>query len=385
VVPGRRRPVGAAGRPRPSHPQGKPPANGTRQTLASSKLWLTATNLRNNMERGRIQARGARPDLPQNQSRQLRRASRSSCSPGATTRAPTPEDPTNYRPQSCFLGAGRGPLGQTATAQCQNRPRSASSWTTHGGDRARQTHASKACCRRITQSWARQAAPGELIDCDRHDRKLTAAAKARACLRRAIRSWLLGPGVRILPPPLCLSEGKNGGQFYTPKLCGALPEWNAGALTRAASRPLLRLGRHVVAEPRMFPWKAHGGPAGRHFIYGQEAKSTTPPAGSVNLAPARHRGRPSPRACRQLSARDIHPDLRAISANPPIRPSNDSDCVSARTRRAPGSTAYRRRQRQLRLASSFITTWRPRHGPASCSPTAAMSSNQSAKARFRPA
>ena len=84
---------------------------------------------------------------------------------------------------------------------------------------------------------------------------------------------------------------------------------------------------------------------------------------------------------------DLHKDLKAdyILANPPF---NISDWGGERLRRRCRWQLRRpaRGQRQLRLGSAFhLTISPPQASPASCSPTARMSSNQSGEGEIRKA
>jgi len=108
--PGRRRPVWVQQGPPPAkgHPQGQPPGNGKRHTLARCQLLAYGrTSLRNNIDRGRIQARGARPDglLKYTQDKHSKEHRVKGCSPAlATRRAPTRKDPDEYKARKRVSG-----------------------------------------------------------------------------------------------------------------------------------------------------------------------------------------------------------------------------------------------------------------------------------------
>ena len=124
-----------------------------------------------------------------------------------------------------------------------------------------------------------------------------------------------------------LAEGRKGGEFYTPALCGVPVGRNAGAVPGPRVRPLLRLLRHVRPVGGVYPrtcqrkWQRQAEARGDISIYGQESNYTTWRMARMNLA---IRGIAGQIEHGDSFHNDRHPDLRAdyILANPPFNVSD---------------------------------------------------------------
>jgi type I restriction-modification system DNA methylase subunit len=117
------------------------------------------------------------------------------------------------------------------------------------------------------------------------------------------------------------AEGKNGGQFYTPRcVVQVLVEMLAPYKGRVYD-PCCGSGGMFVQSEKFV--EAHGGRIGDISIYGQESNSTTRRLAVMNLALRGIEADLGPEHA-DTFRRDLHPDLRAdyILANPPF---NDSD------------------------------------------------------------
>ena len=117
------------------------------------------------------------------------------------------------------------------------------------------------------------------------------------------------------------AEGKNGGQFYTPRcVVRVLVEMLAPYKGRVYD-PCCGSGGMFVQTEKFV--EAHGGRIGDISIYGQESNPTTRRLAIMNLAIRGIEADFGPEHA-DTFRRDLHPDLRAdyVLANPPF---NDSD------------------------------------------------------------
>ena len=117
------------------------------------------------------------------------------------------------------------------------------------------------------------------------------------------------------------AEGKNGGQFYTPRcIVRVLVEILAPYKGRVYDPACGSGGMFVQSEKFV---EEHGGRVGDIAIFGQESNSTTRRLALMNLAIRGIEGDFGPEHA-DTFRRDLHPDLRAdyVLANPPF---NDSD------------------------------------------------------------
>ena len=85
---------------------------------------------------------------------------------------------------------------------------------------------------------------GQLIDLISNIKVGDEAARSKDVLGRVYEYFL---------SQFASAEGKKGGEFYTPALCGQAAGRNAEALSGPGLRPLLRLIRHVRAVGRVHP------------------------------------------------------------------------------------------------------------------------------------
>jgi len=172
-------PVVQPGRPRQGHPpRAKTSSNGTANLASRPSSGLSADKLR--------KATWTRPNTSnvvlgliflKYISDQLRRSIASSLLAGrlATTRAPNPEDPDEYKAETPCSGCRPSRWSQLQGPGPKQADESASSWTTPWWLIERdKPHASRGCCRRKIfkrQSLAStSSALGELDRCDANDR-----------------------------------------------------------------------------------------------------------------------------------------------------------------------------------------------------------------------
>jgi len=117
------------------------------------------------------------------------------------------------------------------------------------------------------------------------------------------------------------AEGKNGGQFYTPRCVVQLLVEMLSPYKGRVYDPACGSGGMFVQSEKFV--EQHGGRIGDISIYGQESNATTRRLAVMNLA---LRGIEADFGPEQADTfrRDLHPDLRAdyVLANPPF---NDSD------------------------------------------------------------
>lgn len=124
------------------------------------------------------------------------------------------------------------------------------------------------------------------------------------------------------------AEGKQGGQFYTPRcIVHLLVEMLAPYHGRVYD-PCCGSGGMFVQSEKFI--EAHGGRIGDISVYGQESNPTTWKLAKMNLAIRGIDGNLGPRNADTFH-NDLHPDLKAdyILANPPF---NDSDWGGDRLR-----------------------------------------------------
>ena len=117
------------------------------------------------------------------------------------------------------------------------------------------------------------------------------------------------------------AEGKNGGQFYTPRcVVRVLVEMLAPYKGRVYDPCCGSAGMFVQSEKFV---EEHGGRIGDIAVYGQESNSTTRRLAMMNLAIRGIEGDLGPEHA-DTFRRDLHKDLKAdfVLANPPF---NDSD------------------------------------------------------------
>jgi type I restriction enzyme M protein len=117
------------------------------------------------------------------------------------------------------------------------------------------------------------------------------------------------------------AEGKNGGQFYTPRCVVQLLVEMLAPYKGRIYDPCCGSGGMFVQSENFV--EAHGGKLGDISIYGQESNATTRRLAVMNLALRGIEADFGPEHA-DTFRRDLHPDLRAdyILANPPF---NDSD------------------------------------------------------------
>lgn len=117
------------------------------------------------------------------------------------------------------------------------------------------------------------------------------------------------------------SEGKKGGQFYTPRHVVRLLVEILAPYKGRVYDPCCGSGGMFVQSEKFI--EEHGGRLGDISIYGQESNPTTWRLAKMNLAIRGIDGNLGPENADSFH-RDLHPDLRAdyVLANPPF---NDSD------------------------------------------------------------
>ncbi len=189
--------------------------------------------------RRRVQARGARPDLPQVHLRRLRGKARASCCAREGADGADPEDRDEYRADNVFWVPKEARWGSLQASAKQPDHRQAHR-RRHGGRSRRKTRRSRACCRRTTPGPAstRHARRADRPR-GRHRPGRLRRSKSRTCLGR-VYEYFLGK--------FASAEGKSGGQFYTPRCVVRDAGGDARAVQGPGVRPLLRLRRHVRAE-----------------------------------------------------------------------------------------------------------------------------------------
>jgi type I restriction enzyme M protein len=178
---------------------------------------------------------------------------------------------------------------------------------------------------RTTAARPRQDAPRRAHRPGRHHRP---RRQGEPLARRA------RPRLRVLPHQFAAAEGKNGGQFYTPRgvvrvLVEMLAPYKGRVFDPAAARAACSSQSEKFVE-------AHGGRVGDISIYGQESNHTTWRLAKLNLA---IRGIDANIVHGDTFHADGHKDLKAdyVIANPPF---NDSDWGGERLRTTcAGSTA----------------------------------------------
>ena len=114
------------------------------------------------------------------------------------------------------------------------------------------------------------------------------------------------------------AEGKNGGQFYTPRCVVRVLVEMLAPVQGPGLRPVLRLRRHVRAEReiRRSPRRRIGDIS----IYGQETNADDMPPGADEPRHPRHRSQPRPRAGRHLPPRPAsRPEGRFHPCQPAVQ------------------------------------------------------------------
>ena len=325
--------------------------------------------------RGRVQARRPRPDLPQVHLRRLRGNSTPSSRRRRRRRAPIPKTPTSTAP--------------TTSSGCPQE--------------ARWAH---------LKASAKQPTIGKLVDdamvAIERDNPTLKGVLPKDYARPALDKQRLGelidligniglgdagrprqgharPRLRVLPRPVRQRRGQEG----RPVLHAALRRARAGRDARALQgprlRPLLRLRRHVRAVARSSS-RPTAASSATSRIYGQESNSTTWRLAKMNLAIrgidarlGRARPTPSTATCTPTSRPTTSsPTRRSTTATGAASCSSDDKRWSYGVPPA-GNANYA-------WVQHFIHHLAPdRASPASCSPTASMSSNQSGEGEIRKA
>ena len=211
---------------------------------------------------------------------------------------------------------------------------------------------------------------GELIDLVGNIGLGDAASRAKDILGRVYEYFLA---------QFASAEGKKGGQFYTPALRRPRCWSRCSRRTRAASTTPAAARAACSCRARSSSRRTAAGSATSR-IYGQESNHTTWRLAKMNLA---IRGIDGQIAHGDTFHNDLHPDLKAdyVLANPPFNDQRLGRRAAARrqaleVRRAAGG------QRQLRLGAALHPPPRAdRASPASCSPTARMSSQPVGRGR----
>lgn len=124
------------------------------------------------------------------------------------------------------------------------------------------------------------------------------------------------------------AEGKNGGQFYTPRCVVRLLVEMLAPFKGRVYDPCCGSGGMFVQSEKFV--EAHGGRVGDISVYGQESNPTTWRLAKMNLALRGIDGNLGPEHAGSFH-RDLHKDLKAdyVLANPPF---NDSDWGGERLR-----------------------------------------------------
>lgn len=124
------------------------------------------------------------------------------------------------------------------------------------------------------------------------------------------------------------AEGKNGGQFYTPKCVVKTLVEMLSPIRGRVYDPCCGSGGMFVQSERFI--EDHGGHPGDISVFGQESNPTTWKLAKMNLAIRGIDANLGPENADSFQ-RDLHPDLKTdyILANPPF---NDSDWGSERLR-----------------------------------------------------
>jgi len=153
---------------------------------------------------------------------------------------------------------------------------------------------------------------GELVDLIGSIQLADVASRSKDLLGRVFEYFLT---------QFASSEGKNGGQFYTPSCVVRLLVEMLAPYKGRIYDPCCGSGGMFVQSEKFV--EAHGGKLGDISIYGQESNPTTRRLAIMNLALRGIEADFGPEHA-DTFRRDLHPDLRAdyVLANPPF---NDSD------------------------------------------------------------
>ena len=297
--------------------------------------------------RGRVQARGARADLPEVHLRRLRGAARAARR-RSRTKGADPEDPDEYRAAEHLLGAARGALGAPASARRSSRP-SASTVDDAMAAIERDNPPLKGV---LPKDYARPALDkerlGELIDLIATIGLGDAENRSKDVLGRVYEYFL---------SQFASAEGKKGGQFYTAALRRPAAGRDARALQGPRLRPLLRLRRDVRAERGI-----HRGPRRPH----RRHLDLRPGVELHHLAA----GQDEPRHPRHRRPDRDHADTFHSDRTPTSRPTSSSPTRPSTISDWGGELLQRRRALEVRRpaaratptspgCSTSSTTWRP--------------------------
>ena len=292
--------------------------------------------------RRRVQARRARPDLPEVHLRRLRGAP---CRGSGRVRGRRRRGPRRVHRREHLLGAAGGPLDapEGSGEAVDHRPDRRSG---DGGARARQPRARGRAAARLRPARAGQA-PARAAD--RPDQQRPGRRRGRPLARRA------RPRLRVLPLAVRERRGQEGRRVLHAALRRQGAGGDARAVPRPGLRPLLRLVGHVRAVGRVHPRprqrqreRRQGARRHQHLRPGVELHDLA--AGEDEPRHPRHRGADRPR--RQLPQRPAPgPEGRLHPRQPAVQ-------RVGLGRRAPGrrqALALRRAaegQRQLRLGAA---------------------------------
>ena len=289
--------------------------------------------------RGGIQARRPRPDLPQIHLRRVRGNARQRLLAGKGDEGADPEDADEYRAENVFWVPK-----EARWAHLQAKAKQPTIGKIVDDAMVAIERDNPRLKGVLPKDYARPALDkhrlGELIDLIGTIGLGDAENRSKDILGRVYEYFL---------SQFASAEGKNGGQFYTPRcVVRVLVEMLAPYKGRVYD-PVLRLGRHVRAER-----KIRGGPRRTHRRHRDLRAGIQPhhlAAGDDEPRHSRHRGRPRAGTADSFR-RDLHKDLKAdyILANPPF---NDSDWHRNGRRRALEVWRAAQGQRQLRLGAAL--------------------------------
>ena len=157
-----------------------------------------------------------------------------------------PEDPDEYRPRTSS-GCRQEARWSLPPGQRQAARPSARSSTTPWSPSSATTRASRACCPRTTPAPASTSTASA--------NSSTSSAPSAWATRETAPRTSSAASTNTSSAQFASAEGKNGGQFYTPRCVVRAAGRDARALQGPRLRPLLRLRRHVraVGEVRRSP------------------------------------------------------------------------------------------------------------------------------------
>ena len=296
--------------------KGKGTGNGTANLGFEAKLWLTADKLRNNMDAaeykhvvlGLIFLKYISDSFEEHRAKLLQGE--------GNYEGANPEDPDEYKAENVFWvpAEARWSQLQANAKQLTIGKLMDDAMVAIERDNPRLKGV-------LPKDYARPGLDkqrlGELIDVIATI-ELTAASEGEATHRSVD---LLGRVYEYFLNRFASAEGKNGGQFYTPRcVVRCLVEMLEPYKGRIYDPCCGSGGMFVQSETFV---ESQGGKLGDISIYGQESNATTRRLAVMNLALRGIEADFGPEHADSFR-RDLHPDLRAdfVIANPPF---NDSD------------------------------------------------------------